>query len=265
MRGWWTPRWRRPACRWRGRNTWPWSIAIRTCRRSCCSSGRPKASGNGSAHRRCPPAAPAAPTISRPRSACSPTARRTPTRAPRACPTARACVAYGEKGLRIYDFGWQPVPKGWGSGTATRMRLRMHATDPDLLERRLGSAQSQGGIRIPATLNRLLDRYGLLDAEYEQAARDGRPSGVLDPQREPVAFPGRYLIVVDSARAERPEWNPRPFIPHRKPAARPAARSGNEHGRSVHAALAQGLDGRVGVGQREGLHMGAAATARPPA
>lgn len=166
-------------------------------------------------------------------------------------------LPYGEKGLRIYDFGWQRVPKGWGSGTATRMHLRMHATDPDLLERRLGSAQSQGGIRIPAALNRLLDRYGVLDAEYEQAARDGRPTGVLDPQREPVAFPGRYLIVVDSGRTERPEWNPRPFIPHRKPASQPAARSGDEHGRSVHAAVAQGLDGRVGVVQREGLHMGA--------
>jgi hypothetical protein len=137
------------------------------------------------------------------------------------------------------------------------MRLRMHATDPDLLERRLGTAQSRGGIRIAATLNRLLDRYGLLDAEYEQAARAGKPPGVLDPQREPAAGAGRYLIVVDSGRTERPEWNPRPFIPHRPPPPRPAARSGDEDGRAVDGAVAHGLDGRVGLVQREGLHVGA--------
>lgn len=48
------------------------------------------------------------------------------------------------------------------------MRLQMHATDPDLLERRLGSAQSKGCIRIPASLNRLIDCYGVLDAEYKR-------------------------------------------------------------------------------------------------
>ncbi|HAL38742.1 MAG TPA: hypothetical protein DCP03_11775 [Polaromonas sp.] len=131
--------------------------------------------------------------------------------------------SYGVKGMRVYDFGWQQVPKGWGSGTVSTMRLQMHATDPDLLERRLGSAQSKGCIRIPASLNRLIDRYGVLDADYERAQREGSTLWVLDPQREPVPFPGRYLIVVDSGREDRPEWSPRPYIPHRKPAA-PAAR-----------------------------------------
>ena len=78
---------------------------------------------------------------------------------------------YGAKGMRVFDFGWQRVPKGWGDGAVSEMRLQMHATDPDLLERRLGSAQSKGCIRIPATLNRFLDRHGVLDADYERAAR----------------------------------------------------------------------------------------------
>lgn len=126
---------------------------------------------------------------------------------------------YGAKGLRVYDFGWQRVPKGWGDGAVIEMRLQMHATDPDLLERRLGRAQSKGCIRIPASLNRLLDHYGVLDADYEQAAREGRKPWVLDAQRDPVADGGRYLIVVDSRRETRPDWAPAPFLPHRRPAA----------------------------------------------
>lgn len=126
---------------------------------------------------------------------------------------------YGAKGMRVYDFGWQRAPRGWGDGAVSDMRLQMHATDPDLLERRLGSAQSKGCIRIPASLNRLLDHYGILDADYEQALRDGRKLWVLDAQREPVTDPGRYLIVVESGRQDRPDWSPAPF----KPAA-PAGR-----------------------------------------
>lgn len=171
-------------------------------------------------------------------------------------PDSDGLRAYGAKGLRIYDFGWHKMPKGWGDGTASPMRLQMHATDPDLLERRLGSPQSKGSIRIPAALNRLIDHYGLLDAEYEQAVRDGKQPGVLDPQREAVAFAGRYLIVVDSGRNERPEWNPRPYIPHRRPPAKPTAGSGEQHDRAAHGTVAQGLDGRIGIVQREGLHMG---------
>jgi hypothetical protein len=125
---------------------------------------------------------------------------------------------YGVKGMRIYDLGWQRVPRGWGDGAVSDMRLQMHATDPDLLEQRLGSAQSKGCIRIPATLNRLLDHYGLLDADYDHALRDGRKLWMLDAQREPVSDPGRYVIVVDSERQDRPDWTPAPFLPHRKPA-----------------------------------------------
>lgn len=134
---------------------------------------------------------------------------------------------YGSKGMRVYDFGWQQVPRGWGDGAVSQMRLQLHATDPDLLERRLGSAQSKGCIRIPAALNRFLDHYGVLDADYEQAAREkaAREAGklwVLDPQREPVAGAGRYLVVVESGRSERPDWSPAPYIPHRQPPPPPS-------------------------------------------
>lgn len=124
---------------------------------------------------------------------------------------------YGAKGLRVFDFGWQRIPKGWGDGTVSQMRLQMHAADPDLMERRLGTAQSTGGIHIPASLNRLLDHHGVLDADYEEALRNGRQLDVLQASREPVRYAGRFLVVVDSGRDERPDWSPAPFLPHRRP------------------------------------------------
>ena len=45
--------------------------------------------------------------------------------------------------------------------------MEMHATDPDLLEQRLGRPDSEGCIRIPAAMNRFLDRYGVIDAQLE--------------------------------------------------------------------------------------------------
>jgi hypothetical protein len=125
---------------------------------------------------------------------------------------------YGVKGMRVYDFGWQRVPKGWGDGAVIDMRLQMHATDPDVLEQRLGSPQSKGCVRIPATLNRFLDHYGILDAEYERLAREGRRMWVLHEDRETVPEAGRYLVIVDSGRQERPDWSPAPVLPRRRPA-----------------------------------------------
>jgi hypothetical protein len=126
---------------------------------------------------------------------------------------------YGVKGMRVFDFGWQNVPKGWGDGNVIQMRLQVHATDPDALERRLGSAQSKGCIRIPATLNQLLDHFGILDAEYERQVQAGQKPRVLKDDREPVADAGSLLVVIDSARDARPEWSPAPPLPHRAPAA----------------------------------------------
>ncbi len=109
---------------------------------------------------------------------------------------------YGVSGMRVYDFGWVDARRGWGKGGESQMRLQMHATDPARLEPRLGRPASKGCVRIPATLNRLLDHYGLIDADYLAAAGRGDSLWILARDRTPVARPGRYLVIVDSgARA----------------------------------------------------------------
>jgi hypothetical protein len=116
-------------------------------------------------------------------------------------------LGYGRRGMRVYDFGWQQAERGWGfSGEAT-MRLQMHATDPDLLERRLGTIQSKGCIRIPATLNTFLDRHAILDADYEHAMACGQTFWVLSKTREPTPWSGRYLVIVDTGSTSRPAWS----------------------------------------------------------
>jgi hypothetical protein len=119
---------------------------------------------------------------------------------------------YGEKGLRIFDFGWIQAERGWGAGGQSQMRLQMHATDPVYLEGRLGERDSKGCIRIPATLNVFIDRYGLIDADYERAREEGRRLWILRPDRVPVRVAGRYLIVIDSDSGVRPQWSPAPDI-----------------------------------------------------
>lgn len=123
---------------------------------------------------------------------------------------ANGIRGYGLQGMRVFDFGWVDVPKGWGDRQVIQMRLQLHATDPAQLERRLGTRQSKGCIRMPSTLNRLLDQYGILDAEYERAAREGLRLWVLREDREPVVDAGRYLVIVDSGRKVRPAWSPLP-------------------------------------------------------
>ncbi|MGN6578567.1 MAG: L,D-transpeptidase [Bordetella sp.] len=118
---------------------------------------------------------------------------------------------YGKKDSRVYDFGWQQAIRGWGRGGLGTMRLQMHSTDPDHLESRLGTVSSKGCIRIPSTLNAFLDHFGVLDADYEAAVKQGVKVWVLAPDRQPVVGAGRYLIVLDSKRAERPAWSPKPF------------------------------------------------------
>jgi hypothetical protein len=122
---------------------------------------------------------------------------------------------YGIKGMRVYDFGWQQARKGWGDRRAATMRLQMHATDPARLEQKLGTVQSKGCIRISASTNRLIDQYGLLDADYEGAMLRGKSFWVLHPTRTPTPWSGRYLIVVDTQRDVRPVWtHGTPFIQH---------------------------------------------------
>jgi hypothetical protein len=127
---------------------------------------------------------------------------------------------YGVRGMRVYDFGWVMADRGWGTPGKSVMRLQMHATDPDLLEPRLGLPHSKGCIRIPASLNRFIDHYGLLDFDYELAASEGRPPWVLSADRLTSSWAGRYLIVIDSMNKTRPtwaRWRP-PFIGSTPPA-----------------------------------------------
>ena len=114
---------------------------------------------------------------------------------------------YGERGMRVYDFGWQLAERGWGEGGRSKMRLAMHATDPDRLAQRLGTVASEGCIRIPATLNRFLDVHGVLDADYEALATSDKPPRILRPDRQPLPWPGRYLVIIDSQASERPAWS----------------------------------------------------------
>jgi hypothetical protein len=108
----------------------------------------------------------------------------------------------GLKGMRVWDFGWQPAERGWREdGDTADIRLLMHATDPDYLEQRLGRPASQGCVRIPATMNRFLDMHGVLDADYERAARDdARFRAILPSMREPTALAGNALVVIDSSQ-----------------------------------------------------------------
>jgi hypothetical protein len=115
-------------------------------------------------------------------------------------------LGYGEKGMRVFDFGWVDGERTWGRGGLSPMRLQVHATDPEKLEPRLGQPASKGCIRIPADLNRFLDRYGILDADYERAMRQGIRFGVMRADRLPAPGAGRYLVVVESAHLERPAW-----------------------------------------------------------
>ncbi len=116
---------------------------------------------------------------------------------------------YGDKGNRVYDFGWVVARRGWAAGEQA-MRLQLHATDRERLEPRLGRRESKGCIRIPATLNTLIDQYGVLDAAYDEAIATGREFWVLKRDRTPTAWSGRSLVVVDSQRSERPAWSPLP-------------------------------------------------------
>jgi hypothetical protein len=86
----------------------------------------------------------------------------------------------------------------------------MHATDPALAEQKLGTAQSEGCVRIPSSLNDFVDRHGLLDEDYERSVGEGEKPWVLRKDRTPTLHAGRYMVVVDSERTERPDWSPLP-------------------------------------------------------
>jgi len=131
---------------------------------------------------------------------------------------------YGVQGLRLFDFGWVIGERTWGDGGRSPMRLQLHATDPDLLEPRLGQRGSKGCVRVPAEFNRLLDQAGLLDADYDAALAHGERLWLFDAPRQPEPQAGRWLVVVDSGAAVRPDWARPPPMPARPaPAKRPQA------------------------------------------
>lgn len=121
---------------------------------------------------------------------------------------------YGARGMRVYDFGWVRQKKGWGNGAEIDIRLQLHATDPRILEPRLGTRQSKGCVRVGAGLNRFLDRYGILDEDYLiHAVSSGTPHYMLGKEWAPTPNAGRYMVVVESVRSARPDWAKPPVLP----------------------------------------------------
>jgi hypothetical protein len=107
----------------------------------------------------------------------------------------------GVKGMRIWDFGWQWADKGWlHTGERGQIRLLMHATDPAYLARRIGRPASEGCVRVPADMNRFMDRHGVLDADYRQMATyDAAYRAILSDNADPTPLAGDTLVVVDSS------------------------------------------------------------------
>ncbi|WP_343713219.1 L,D-transpeptidase [Inquilinus sp.] len=117
----------------------------------------------------------------------------------------------GLRGMRVWDFGWQAAERGWDAdGSTAEIRLLVHATDPDTLEQRLGRPASKGCVRVPGPMNVFLDRHGILDSDYEAAAKaDPRYEAVLRPDRTPTPLAGNMLVIVDSAQGPMAAAQPR--------------------------------------------------------
>lgn len=107
---------------------------------------------------------------------------------------------YGKKGMRVFDFGWQDSVASWGGRGPASIRLQMHATDPDVLEARLGMPASQGCVRIQSGVNAFIDQYGVMDKNYVPSATDA-PGWVLSKVKKLDKYDGRYMIVMEQAPA----------------------------------------------------------------
>lgn len=103
--------------------------------------------------------------------------------------------AFGVKGSRVWDLGWQKSRNF--KNPDINIRMLIHATDPDHGEKRLGIQDSKGCIRISAKLNKFLDYYGILDAEFEKTIKR---KYVLLKDRETAQFAGSIIVVVDSSQ-----------------------------------------------------------------
>ena len=95
---------------------------------------------------------------------------------------------------RIYDFGWQRARKASGRGPLFPLQLQARAAQGRAV-RRLGSACSDGCVLVPASLLAFLDRFGVLDG--------GLPAQAMASDIA-LPFRGRFMLVVDSEREQRP-------------------------------------------------------------
>ena len=111
---------------------------------------------------------------------------------------AQADVEFGRKMTsRVYDFGRQRTRRRGGvRGEVSELRLQARAAT-GATGALLGRVQSDGCILLPPGMVAFLDQFGVLD----QGRRDA-----VTPAGESLPFAGRYLVVVDSERDERPEW-----------------------------------------------------------
>ena len=106
----------------------------------------------------------------------------------------------GKKGMRVFDFGWQDSIASWGTRGPASIRLQMHATDPDLLEQRLGSPASKGCVRIQTGVNTFIDTYGVLDKHYTGSDTE-EPGWVLSKAKKMSKYDGRYMVVMEQGPA----------------------------------------------------------------
>jgi hypothetical protein len=115
----------------------------------------------------------------------------------------------GVKGMRVWDFGWQTSDDWRRPGATMAVRVEMHATDPTVLEERIGRADSEGCIRLPDQLNRFLDHHGIIDAAIESLGQtDSGYRALLSPYLNPTPLAGDAVIVVDSAQPSARPYPP---------------------------------------------------------
>ena len=110
-------------------------------------------------------------------------------------PQGSAWDAGRAQAARVYDFGTQRARIAGSAGYgALQLQARAAVGRSRAL---LGTAQSDGRVLLPPSLVAFLDGHGVLDGQRSEAR---------SPQGEPVPFAGRYLVVIDSERDEKPDW-----------------------------------------------------------
>ena len=115
----------------------------------------------------------------------------------------------GTKGMRVWDFGWQTTEDWRTPGALSAVRLQMHATDPTVLEPRLGRWDSAGCIRIPSRLNAFLDNSGIIDAKLHYLAASSRAVTALLPKdAAPAPLAGDKVVVFDSSSPDAVRSDP---------------------------------------------------------